>query len=229
MEIKNMTRSPTKSNLESNNGEEFDEEEFDNELKKLKRQRQQSFLPLILKKAKDRRNLAKLKFNKEILSLPLVNLLSISSEVNENKNQIEYYIEDWSRETCNRIIISPIKQFLSVQHSREHSSRRRCMQIETRRNDENNRHYVENSLREFDDRVNLNMLLKKNKLGALAKNQLSTSTSCLPNYKAILAREILKRNASCHRCVERNKKYDEKVIKNLVNSNSNKRTVALRK
>jgi hypothetical protein len=224
-----MIRSPTKSNLDSDIGEEIDDDDEDYDDLKRQKKQQQRLLPLILKRAKGNRNLAKLKLNKDILSLPLVNLLSIKHEIDESENQIEYYIDDWSEETCDLILISPMKKFLNVQHRREQSSRRRCMQIEARRKEENSRKYAELCLKEFDDRVNLSLLLKKNKLALLARVQQSNSNLSLPNYKALLAREILRRNASCHRCVERNKKYEENAIKNLINYNSTRRMAPLRK
>lgn len=137
-----------------------------------------------------------------------------------------YLKDDWSKESCNEFL-SPLESFLDNQLKRERSSRRRCKELVKKRNIENNRTYVENTIKELDEKISLNVLLKKNRSLYNKSNQ-SNANGGASNYRALIADEIIKRNSYCFRCVERNRRVEDNQLNDsmgLSRSRLNNRSV----
>jgi hypothetical protein len=118
-----------------------------------------------------------------------------------------YFKNDWSKESCNEFL-NPLESFLDNQLKRERSSRRRCKELVKRRNIENNRSYVENTIKDLDEKISLNVLLKKNH-NLYTKSNVSNINGGASNYRALIADEIIKRNSYCFRCEERNRRVED--------------------
>jgi len=137
-----------------------------------------------------------------------------------------YFKDDWSKESCNEFL-NPLESFLDNQLKRERSSRRRCKELVKLRNMENNRTYVENTIKELDEKISLNVLLKKNR-SLYTKSKQSNANGGSSNYRALIADEIIKRNSYCYRCVDRNRRVEDNQLNDsmgLSRSRLNNRSV----
>ena len=125
-----------------------------------------------------------------------------------------HFIHDWSKESCDDFF-EPVNLFLSNQLQRENSSKRRCKEVVKSRNLQNNRNYIDEKLKEYDEKISLNLLLKKNKEISPPVSHILT-TNGLNNYRALIAEEIVQKNLHCDRCVEKNRKYDDNFLQDLL-------------
>ncbi|CAF0983535.1 unnamed protein product [Brachionus calyciflorus] len=124
------------------------------------------------------------------------------------ENSSPSFQDDWSREQFEDFFF-PVEQFLSNQSKREKSSKRRCSEIIKRRNLENTRRFIENTISDFDEKISLNLLVKSRE--SLPKGN-SSSFSESSNYRALIADEILRINSKCSRCREKNRRYEEHIF-----------------
>ena len=132
----------------------------------------------------------------------------------DNTNESSFK-DDWSKQSCNEFFV-PLESFLDFQLQREKSSKRRCKKIETLRNHENSRRYVEDKLKEYDDKICINVLLKQSKSMSLQASMATTNVG-LTNYRALIAEEIIRKNSHCNRCEYRNRRHEENLFLNAVN------------
>lgn len=72
---------------------------------------------------------------------------------------------EWSKQSLEHFF-NPLESFLDIQLRRERSSKRRCREVVRKRELDQQRMFVENKLREFDEKINLNGLLKRSKEAA---------------------------------------------------------------
>lgn len=115
--------------------------------------------------------------------------------------------DDWSKQSCDEFFV-PVESFLKeTQLKREKSSKRRCKIIELNRNIENNRKYIEDKIHEYDEKISMNLLLKNSKSCSLQVNA-SMNMGQL-NYRALIAEEIIRKNARCNRCADRSRRYED--------------------
>lgn len=120
--------------------------------------------------------------------------------------------DDWSKESCSDFFV-PVEHFLNKQLKREKSSKRRCSEIVKIRNIENNRVFIENTLKDFDDKINLNLLIKNKDPGTRVNTNTNTFTeSC--NYRSLIADE--RKNTNCSRCKEKNRRYEDNYFENSI-------------
>lgn len=117
--------------------------------------------------------------------------------------------DDWSKEGCEQLFNS-VEQFLDSQLKREKSCKRRCNEIIKVRNIENTRKLIENAIKDFDEKINLNLLVKSKETASKANSSLSVSDST--NYRALIAEEILRINSKCSRCKEKNRRFEEALF-----------------
>lgn len=75
---------------------------------------------------------------------------------------------EWSKQSLEHFF-NPLESFLDIQLRRERSSKRRCREVVRKRELDQQRMFVENKLREFDEKINLNGLLKRSKEAAAMK------------------------------------------------------------
>lgn len=136
----------------------------------------------------------------------------------DSTSSLALFDHDWSRESLDKFF-SPVETFLEGQLRREKSSRRRCGEIVRLRNIKNYNNMVKNKLRDFDEKINLNLLLKMNKKFVKkpppgSSNPLASESQ---NFRMLIAQDLAKKSTCCDRCNEKNKKYEEKSM-NAFNS-----------
>jgi hypothetical protein len=128
-----------------------------------------------------------------------------SSNLKSAKN---YYAnafnDDWSKESLE-CFFSPLESFLENQLKREHSSKKRCEKLVQMRNIEHYRAYIQNRLKEYDEKINLDLLVKNRKKLKQAErqqfNQLQSpsytttktyDSASNTNFKALIADSLSK-------------------------------------
>ncbi|RNA37442.1 hypothetical protein BpHYR1_001675 [Brachionus plicatilis] len=117
--------------------------------------------------------------------------------------------DDWSKEGCENMFNS-VERFLDSQLKREQSCKRRCNEIIKVRNLKNTQKLIANTIKDFDEKINLNLLLKNKEAGAKGNSPSSLSDSA--NYRALIAEEILRINSKCSRCREKNRRFEEALF-----------------
>jgi hypothetical protein len=105
---------------------------------------------------------------------------------------------------------SRLKNILMI---REKSSRRRCVEIENKRNKFNYDTVTNETLKLYDEQINLSELLKSNFKYMNLKTPKSHSGS--NNYMAQLADENSRKKCHCERFIEKERKFHENEIVNF--------------
>lgn len=148
----------------------------------------------------------------------LASLFNVNTDIMSSDNQDHQLNlnDNWSKESCDSFLV-PIESFLDYQLKRERSSKRRCKEIVKLRNIVNEKNDMENSLKEFDSKINLNTLLKKSKdHSGSCPTAFIAPPHASGNYRALIAEELVRKNAQCGRCLLNNKRYEENCFNELV-------------
>jgi hypothetical protein len=153
--------------------------------------------------------------NNQLYRGGLASLFS-KNEISSDQDHLNFN-DNWSKESCDSFIV-PIESFLDYQLKRERSSKRRCKEIVKLRNVVNEKNDMENSLKEFDMKINLNTLLKKSKdHSGSCPTAFIAPPHASNNYRALIAEEQVRKHAQCGRCLLNNKRYEENCFNELVN------------
>lgn len=106
---------------------------------------------------------------------------------------------DWSSESnyLGSDYFARVETFLDTQLKQENEIKEKCQEIVRERNIKNSILDMEDKLREYDEQISLNLLLKKNKDYTAPQQHHHNSTNSL-NLKDM-------RGPHCERCVEKNR------------------------
>lgn len=115
--------------------------------------------------------------NSLLQSLALINTTNMGIDNGLDGNESE-----WSKQSLDQFF-NPLESFLDVQLRRERSSKRRCREVVRKRELDQQRMFVETKLREFDEKINLNVLLKRRtELKERKSEQTTTSGASNTNH-----------------------------------------------
>jgi hypothetical protein len=160
------------------------------------------------KKTKSHKN--SLSFKSLMPKLKSLNQLYLIKDENEDDDTTSQYNNDWSKQSCS-VFLTPIEAFLQNQRQRENSSKQRCGEILKKRSEEYDKKDVERRLKEYDDKICLNVLLRKNRELNNNSNGSSNSNSS-HHFRKLLVSQNLSSH-SCDRCHQR-KRNEEKAFLN---------------
>ena len=124
--------------------------------------------------------------------------------------------DDWSKESLDQFF-SPFESFLDYQRRREKSSKRRCTELVKVRTLENYQNELKNRLKYYDEKINLNLLLKMNKKLQRIGGKLPTLSNESHNFRLLVAQGLAKQKNACDRCKEKNKKFEENSFDRINN------------
>lgn len=124
---------------------------------------------------------------------------------------------DWSSESnyLGSDYFARVETFLDTQLKQENEIKEKCQEIVRERNIKNSILDMEDKLREYDEQISLNLLLKKNKDYTAPQQHHHNSTNSL-NLKDM-------RGPHCERCVEKNRKFEDSFLENLLSLDVAKR------
>lgn len=161
---------------------------------------------------------------KSLLSLITAKNSSLFNEYYYIDNRFDYMSSkgnnDWSKQSCSTFM-TPTEVFLEKQRKREKSSRRRCCEKLKVKVKEYNKKESERLIKEYDDKINLTLLLKKSKdfSGNSSGNSSAVGGgggSNVGNYRALIAQETVRKSQICERCMLKNRKQEEQFLKNCL-------------
>ena len=137
-----------------------------------------------------------------------LNQLYLIKDENEDE-EVSQYNNDWSKQSCS-VFLTPIEAFLKNQRNREQSSKKRCGEIVKQRSSEFDKKDAERRLKEYDDKICLNVLLRKTR--ELNNNSSTSSHSNNSSqYRKLMLSENL-RNHKCERCHQRKRKEEQAFL-----------------
>ena len=150
-----------------------------------------------------------LSFKSLMPKLKSLNQLYLIKDENEDDETTSQYNNDWSKQSCS-VFLTPIEAFLQNQRKREFSSKKRCGEILKKRSEEYDKKDVERRLKEYDDKICLNVLLRKNRELNNNSNASSNSTSSHHLRKLLVSQS--QSNHSCERCHQRKRKEEKAFL-----------------
>jgi hypothetical protein len=156
-------------------------------------------------------------FSNEPFRLPKLPIKNIKRSNKQPIQESSNFVDDWSKESLEQFF-QPVESFLDKQLKREKSSKRRCKELARFRTIEQNRMEMEDRLKEFDNKICLNVLLRTNReFKSKSLNSVATGGSgggeTLLNYRQMIA--LGNHKASCPRCIFFNNCYEENNLVGL--------------
>jgi hypothetical protein len=135
---------------------------------------------------------------------------------NNNNNNSDFgFNSDWSKESC-QTFLNPALKFYENQRLREKSSRKRCEAVVSVRESKNEKEKEASRLKEYDEKINLNLILKRRRDAATK----STSVASDLKFRYMIIEEITNKSTHCDRCHHRNLKQEETAFNFILDDNT---------